>query len=112
MTEQFVTISTVFPHVTKPMERHDVEARRVKSRNVSRREMRTFLAETLEDLERCVCEFQFCPGPDKPTAAMQTCFLCYRIKRVRTMLGWLTDEEPPQTRDAEGPVDHNQEDAS
>lgn len=45
-----------------------------------------------EDLERAQCEFQFCPGPDRPTAAMMTCFVCCRVKRLRVMLGWLADD--------------------
>lgn len=89
-------ISTVFPHETKTMERHDAPALRVKPRDVSRAEMRRFVEDTLEDCERAVCEFRFCPGPDKPTQAMRTCFMCYRVKRLRVMLAWLTDrpEEP------------------
>lgn len=87
-------IRTVFPDITKVMERHDVKPRRIKPRRVTRREMRTFLEQTLEDMERCVCEFQFCPGPDKPTTHMATCFVCYRIKRLRVMLSWLDGEEP------------------
>lgn len=82
-------IRTVFPHITKPMERHEVKRRKIRPRKVSRSEMRAFIADSLEDCERAVCEFQFCPGPDKPTVHMATCFMCYRIKRLRVMLGWL-----------------------
>lgn len=84
-------ISTVFPHETKPMERRDTPPRRVRPREVSRTEMRRFVEETLDDCERAVCEFGFCPGPDAPTQHMRTCFMCYRVKRLRVMLGWLTD---------------------
>lgn len=91
----YAVVSTVFPHITKPMERDDdVKRRKVRPRKVSRREMRAFVAETLEECERAVCEFQFCPGPDKPTVHMATCFMCYRIKRLRLMLAWLDGEEP------------------
>lgn len=90
----FAVISTAFPDITKPMERHDHKPRHVKPRRVTRGEMRAFIAETLEDAERCVCEFQFCPGPDKPTVHMATCFICYRVKRLRVMLAWLDGEDP------------------
>lgn len=90
-----VTIVTRFPTITKDQERHDTTPRRVNPRTVPRSEMRRFIDETLEDMERAQCEFQFCPGPDKPTAHMQTCFVCYRVKRLRVMRGWLSD---PETR--------------
>jgi hypothetical protein len=89
-------IRTVFPHETKPMERHDTSRRRVGPRPVGRTEMRQFIEETLDDCERAVCEFRFCPGPDKPTVHMATCFMCRRVKRLRVMLAWLTDGFPEE----------------
>lgn len=85
------TIVTRFPTVTKNMIHQEAPARgrTIKPREVGRKEMRAFLTETLEDMERAQCHFSFCPGPDAPTQHMMTCFICYRVKRLRVMLAWL-----------------------
>jgi hypothetical protein len=86
-----VTISQHFP--TQSVDRrYDPAAkqRTVRPREVSRAELRRFIAETLADVERSQCPFWACPGPDKPTQHMLTCVVCYRIKRLRVMLGWLS----------------------
>ena len=51
------------------------------------RRTRTLMAEALESLERCGCQFDFCPGPDKRPVHMMTCHACETIRRLRRALG-------------------------
>jgi hypothetical protein len=84
-------ITQQFPRLTKEREWHDDAPRLVvRPRDVRRAEMRRFLEDTLEDVANSECQFWACPGPDKPTRHMATCAVCYRIKRLRVMLGWLS----------------------
>jgi hypothetical protein len=84
------TISQRFPTQSKDREHHpEAPQPTVQPREVTRAEMRRFVDETLEDIERSQCPFWACPGPDKPTRHMLTCVICYRIKRLRVMRGWL-----------------------
>lgn len=86
-----VTISQQFPRQSKDREYYpDAPLPTVQPREVPRAEMRQFIEETLDDVERGQCAFWACPGPDKPTRAMLTCAVCCRIKRLRVMLGWLS----------------------
>lgn len=88
-----VVFSQRFPVQTKDMPRYSIQGPRVKPRDVKRAEMRRFLEDVLDTLEYAQCHFWACPGPDKPTRAMLTCNICYQVKRVRVMLGWLADEK-------------------
>lgn len=44
------------------------------------------LRHTLKVLERAGCQFQYCPGPNKPFVNMATCFVCDEIRDVRALL--------------------------
>jgi hypothetical protein len=44
------------------------------------------LRHTLKVLERAGCQFQYCPGPNKPFVNMATCFVCDEIRNVRALL--------------------------
>lgn len=48
---------------------------------------RRLLLDALESLERCGCQFDFCPGPDKRPVPMMTCHACDMIRRLRRRLG-------------------------
>jgi hypothetical protein len=100
-----VTISQHFP-VQSVDRRYCPEAPQptVRPREVDRAEMRRFIEDTLEDVERSQCPFWACPGPDKPTRPMLTCVVCYRIKRLRVMLGWLAEDTTDHIARARGLV--------
>lgn len=38
--------------------------------------------ELLEALKRAGCQFEYCPGPDKPFVSMATCFRCDAIRKA------------------------------
>jgi hypothetical protein len=99
-----VTISQHFPVQSKDREYHGGPQPTVRPREVPRAEMRRFIEETLDDVERSQCPFWVCPGPDKPTRGMLTCVVCYRIKRLRVMLGWLAEDTTDHIARARGLV--------
>ena len=52
---------------------------------------RRLLADVLDTLERCGCQFRMCQGDAKPPRHMLTCFNCQQIRDVRAALGLRRD---------------------